>query len=393
MSGSPRPPIAFLSGGFRPFFLLGALQAAAAIGVFVPWYLGLLAPASLFAAPLWHAHELLFGFVPAVIAGFLTTAIPNWTKRPPLVGAPLAVLVGLWLAGRLAILVSARIGWLPTALVDGAFLVGLAAWAGREIVAGGDRRNLKTVAWVILLAVANGLFHWEVERWGRTIWSERLGLVAVLALILVVGGRVVPQFTANRLAGRGDARTLRRSAPLDVFAAWAAGVALVAWVVAGRHPEAAMPAGILLAVAGTANLVRLAGWRGLAFLGEPLLAVLHLGWLTTALGFLLAAAAEIRPDVVPSTAAIHLWTSGAIGLFTLAIMTRASRGHTGRPLVAGAPTTALYAFALIAATARVAVALRPEWTLVGLAIAGLAWIVAFLGFAVLHTPMLIRPRR
>ena len=286
MSVSPPPatsaPIPFLSGGFRPFFLFGALQAASTIAVFVPWYLGLVAPASHFPAPLWHAHELLFGFVPAVLAGFLTTAIPNWTKRPVLVGAPLAALVLLWLAGRAAVLASMKLGWFATAAIDVAFLVVVALWACREIVAAGDRRNLKTVAWVVLLAAANGLFHWEIERWGRTISAERIGLAAILALILLVGGRIVPQFTANRLAARGAAVEVRRSPPLDVFAAWASGAALIAWVAAGQWPAAGMPAAILLIVAGGANLARLAGWRSLATLAEPLLAVLHLGWAATA---------------------------------------------------------------------------------------------------------------
>ena len=389
---TPSPPIAFLSGGFRPFFLFGAIQAAVSLALFVPWYLGFVAPPSLFPAPLWHAHELLFGFVPAILAGFLTTAVPNWTKRPPLVGSPLAGLVLLWLAGRIALLVATKLGWLTTALVDVAFLVVLAAWAAREIVAAGDRRNLKVVAWVILLALANGLFHWELERWGRTIWAERLGLAAVLALILVVGGRVVPQFTANRLAARGDGLDLRRNPQLDVFAAWASGSALLVWMVAGRWPVTGTPAALLLAVAGLANLLRLSGWRGLSVIGEPIVAVLHLGWLATTIGFFFAAAAEVRPDLVPSAAAIHLWTTGAIGVFTLAIMTRASRGHTGRPLVAGGPTTALYTFILVAAAARVVVALRPDWTLPGLPVAGLAWIAAYLGFAGLHAGMLLRTR-
>lgn len=389
----PSAPIPFLSGGFRPFFLLGALQAAATIAVFVPWYLGLVAPASLFSAPTWHAHELLFGFVPAVLAGFLTTAIPNWTKRPALVGVPLAALVLLWFAGRAAVLASAGLGWIATTAIDVAFLVVVALWAGREIVTAGDRRNLKTVAWVVLLAAANGLFHWEIERWGRTIWAERIGLAAILALILLVGGRIVPQFTANRLAARSPVGDVRRNPSLDVFAAWASGAALVAWVVAGQWSATAIPAAILLAVAGVSNLARLSGWRGLATLGEPLLAVLHLGWATTALGFLVAAASELGPDVVPATGAVHLWTTGAIGLFTLAVMTRASRGHTGRSLVAGAATTALYLLVVIAAAARLVVALRPEWTLPGLATAGLAWIAAFLGFAMLHAGMLTQRRR
>jgi hypothetical protein len=191
---------AILSYGFRPFFLFGAVYGALAVLLWVPMLTGHLETASLFSPIDWHAHEMLFGFLPAIVTGFLLTAIPNWTGRLPVQGYPLLGLVVLWLAGRVAVWCSAEIGWMAAMALDCAFLLAVAAAAGIEIVAGRNWRNLKVLAPVLALFLANVLFHAEADIFGATDMSRRLALSAALVLIMIIGGRIIPSFTRNWLA-------------------------------------------------------------------------------------------------------------------------------------------------------------------------------------------------
>ncbi len=223
---------ALFTYGFRPFFLFGALHAALMVALWVPWHLGVISIPSAFPPVVWHSHELLFGFVPAVVAGFLLTATPNWTGRLPVVGWPLALLFGLWLAGRIAIAASAHLSPLAAAALALAFPLALAGVLGRELVAGRNWRNLKVLAGVAALALAQALFHYEAWRHGRSTYGDHLALAATLVLIMIVGGRIVPSFTTNWLKQNNPGPL---PAPFDRFdmAAMIVGVAaLGAWVAA-----------------------------------------------------------------------------------------------------------------------------------------------------------------
>jgi uncharacterized protein involved in response to NO len=373
---------AFLSYGFRPFFLGGALWAALAVLLWLPLYFGeFLLPTAL--RPLdWHVHEMIYGYVAAVIAGFLLTAIPNWTGRLPVNGGPLAALAALWLAGRLAILVSESIGPAVAATIDVAFLVALAAVAFREIVAGRNWRNLRVLGVVSLLIAGNVTFHLETVWRGFSEYGVRIGLAAIILLITLVGGRIVPSFTRNWLARRAPGRLPAPFGRFDALCMAVGAVALAGWV---ALPENII-AGLLLVAAGVLHAARLARWAGERTASDRLVLVLHLGYAFVPLGFVLAGGAAFS-SAVPPSAGIHAWGAGAIATMTLAVMTRASLGHTGHPLVATPGTQAIYALVIAAAALRIVAAFEPSLLLYHAA--ALAWIAAFGGFVVLYGPLLV----
>jgi uncharacterized protein involved in response to NO len=382
---------ALLSFGFRPFFLLGAVWAALAMALWVPMIAGRLALPTAFDPVSWHAHEFLFGYLSAIIAGFLLTAVPNWTGRLPVTGWPLAGLTALWIAGRAAIVFSAGLSPLAVAVADLAMVGVLALLLGREIVIGKNWRNLPVVGLLLLFCCANALFHWEAASgtYAAQGMGLRLGLAAVLMMIAVIGGRIVPSFTRNWLAKQSAGRL--PVPPMQGFDLVALGVllaGLLAWVVA----PFGFYTGLALTLAGLLHLARMMRWAGYRTVAEPLVAVLHLGYLFVPLGSLAGAAEIFGKGWVGAGSAQHLWMAGAIGLMTLAVMTRATLGHTGRALTAGGGTVAIYAALFLAVLARIAAGAWPEMTGVLHSLSGASWIAAFAGFSAIYGPMLLRPR-
>lgn len=383
---------AVLSFGFRPFFLLGALWAALAMALWVAMLTGKLALPTTFDPVTWHAHEFLFGYLGAIIAGFLLTAVPNWTGRLPVTGWPLAGLTAAWLAGRLAVTFSQGLPRLAVAVIDLALVAALAVLLGREIVVGRNWRNLPVVGLLVLFGCANALFHWEAARGGYAAQGMglRLGLGAVLMMIAVIGGRIVPSFTRNWLTKQGAGRL--PVPPMQRFDLAALGLllaALLAWVAAPLAPLT----GMALGLAGLVHLARMARWAGDRTLGEPLVLALHLGYVFVPLGALAGAVEILGPGWLGAGSAQHLWMAGALGLMTLAVMTRATLGHTGRALTAGRGTVAIYAAVICAALARIGAGAWPEAASPLHSLSGASWIAAFAGFAALYGPMLLRPRR
>jgi uncharacterized protein involved in response to NO len=374
---------ALFSYGFRPFFLGGALWSAVGVLLWVRQYFGEISlPVGMNVLD-WHAHEMLYGYVAAVIAGFLLTAIPNWTGRLPVCGWPLAGLALLWLAGRAAIFMSATIGVSAAAAIDISFLAALAAVALREIVAGRNWRNLRVLGVVGVLVLGNVVWHLELLRSGAGSYGPRIAIAAVVALITLVGGRIVPSFTHNWLVRMNPGRVPEPFSRFDVAAIAVGVIALASWIAIPSGPAV----GLGLMIAGALHAVRLARWAGDRTLSDRLVLVLHVAYAFVPLGFLLLGAALLWPQAVVASAGIHAWTAGAVGLMTLAVMTRASLGHTGRPLAASPATQLVYLCALLAALARIAAALG-GWTDL-LHVAGLAWIAAFGGFVVLYGPLLV----
>ena len=377
-----------LSGAFRPFFLLAAVWMAGSILVWVPFYMGHAALPTAFAPRDWHVHAMLFGGVPAIIAGFTLTAVSSWTGRPTIAGRPLAILVLIWLAGRIAVSVSALIGPIAAAAIDLAFPLALAATLGREVVLSGNWRHLRVVGLILLLALADAGFHVEAMERGLADVSIRAALSAVLMLILLMGGRITPAFTRNWLKMRGESRL---PAPFDRFDAVAmavSGLAFVSWTVAPVWTGTAL----VLAFAGVLTAARLTRWRGLATRSEPLLLVLHVAIATIAVGFVIEALAILWPEVIDPTAALHLWTAGSVGLTVLGVMTRVSRGHTGRPLKAGRLELAIYALVSFGALLRMAAPYTGGAYIHVLACAGILWAAAFLTFAIGYAGILAGPR-
>lgn len=377
---------ALFSYGFRPFFLLGAIHAAIAIPIWLLAFYGVIPFGTAFSSRDWHVHEMLYGYVPAVMTGFLLTAIPNWTGRLPLQGAPLAVLVLVWLAGRYAVTLSADIGWLGATLVDCAFLVLMAAAVAREIVAGKNWRNLKIVALLCLLAAANLGFHLEAHFERLAVYSTRLGIAVVLMLIMVIGGRVIPSFTRNWLLRQEPGRLPAPFGRFDIACLALSGASLALWIVT---PEA-QPTGVALCVAAALNLARLGRWAGYRTFPDRLVLVLHVGYAFVPLGFLLSGLSAF--GIMAPSAGIHAWTAGAIGIMTLAVMSRASLGHAGRALVASPALQGVYTAVSTAAFARICVGLHPSWNEALLYVAAFSWATAFLGFAFLYAPVLFLKR-
>lgn len=369
---------ALFRDGFRPFFLGAGVWAAAAVPLWLVIFQGDLSLPTAFGFLAWHAHEMIFGFAGAVVAGFLLTAIPNWTGRLPLRGLPLALLFSLWLAGRVAVAVSASLGALPAAVVDLAFPVVLLAVALREILVGRNWRNLPVMVALAGLILANALTHLQVLGLAEVgALGERLGIAVVVMLIALIGGRIVPSFTRNWLAKRGATALPRSFGRFDKLCLLVTLVALGTWAAAPERLTAA----VLLLAAGVLNLARLARWQGGRTLPEPLVWSLHLGFLWVPLGLLLLGLAVLLPAAVPPTAGLHALTAGAIGAMTLAVMTRATLGHSGRALAADRWTTAIYLAVFLAAALRVAAALAASAYLPLLHASGAFWTLAFGLFA------------
>jgi uncharacterized protein involved in response to NO len=389
LANPARTTPAFLSLGFRPFFLASGLWAAAALVVWIAMLTHGATLPSRFDPLAWHIHEMLFGFVMATIAGFLLTAIPNWTGRLPVRGLPLAILAGSWLLGRIACLFSAFCpAWLATS-ADLLFPILLAAAAAREIIAGRNWRNLVVLFPVAILGIANLLMHLEAN--GVAIppgLGWRLGLAAIIVLISIIGGRIVPSFTRNWMAKNSDAPPPASPGRFDLAALITLPIALAGWAFL---PDT-QAVGALLLLAAALHLWRLSRWRGLSTTAEPLLLVLHIGYAWLVLGVALLGLSVLGAAIPPS-AAIHALTAGAIGTMTLAVMTRATRGHAGRPLTADRPTILIFALVSLAAITRIAAALSTTWTMPLLIAAATLWIAAFVSFVVVYAPMLLLRRR
>ncbi len=378
---------AILGYGFRPFFLLAGIWAA---GSMILWIVALSGRITLPThLPMidWHVHALLFGFVPAVMAGFLMTAIPNWTGRLPVMGTPLAVLALVWILGRLVMLVSAETGPAVAAAIDIAFLGALSFVAAREVIAGRNWRNLKVLIPVSVLLIANIVFHVEALHGSAAFGlGTRLGLSATLFLIMLIGGRIIPSFTRNWLVQHNPGRLPTPFGLFDGVTLGVSLVALIAWIV---FPFS-IAAGAACACAALFQTVRLARWAGDRTLAEPLLLILHVAYAFVPIGFALTAAAAVAPATVAVTTAVHAWTAGAVGLMTLSMMIRATRGHTGQALTAPPATCLILGLILASASLRILAPYLPAGYLLSIQIAGTAWILGFGGFVLAYAPSLCR---
>lgn len=366
---------ALLNLGFRPFYLLAALFGAVAVVAWVAQLEGRLAGPALQAGVAWHAHEMVFGFALAVIAGFLLTAVRAWTGIATPSGIPLAALALLWIAARVAMWT----GPAPVALaLDGAFPFVLAAVLGRVLVRAGNRRNYFVIALLCALGALNVAFHA-----GYGLAAAKAALYLVLVLVMVMGGRVIPPFTGNALP---KARVTRR--PRVDVAAIAVSLAAFAADAAGAPAAAVAP---LALAAGALHLVRQSGWAPLATRGTPILWILHLSYAWIPAGFFLMTAGTL--GMAPAGAATHAFAAGAMGGLIIGMITRTALGHTGNPLVAGRAETVAYVLVHVAAAIRVIAALVPgPYYLEMLGASGLAWAGAFLLYAAAYAPRLLRPR-
>ena len=376
--------------GFRPFFLLAGVWALALVPVWVAMLLGLLPAPFWLTPPWWHAHEMLFGFVSAAIAGFLTTSVPVWTGTRALAGGRLAALVGLWLAGRVAM---ALCGLLPAPLVaavDVAFLPVLAAVLARPILARAQARNYGFVPILAALALANAAVHLQALGLGSGAAQVglRAGVWLVALLIVVIGGRIVPAFTRNALANAGIAAPVRSRPALDRLAIAATlGFAVVDLAV----PRSAW-SGAAALLAALAIFARMAGWQTRRTTFEPLVWSLHVGYLWLSVGFASLALADLGGPL-PWTSGLHALTVGAFGGMILAVTTRVALGHSGRALAAPRGIATAYGLVTLSALMRMlGPVVWPGAALQPIVVSGVLWAGAFAIFLRVYAPILTAPR-
>ncbi|ASY60800.1 NnrS family protein [Sinorhizobium sp. CCBAU 05631] len=379
-------PVLF-SYGFRPFFLGAAIWAVAAMALWMAALAGRLEIAASYGAHAWHAHEMLFGFAPAVLAGFLLTAVPNWTGRLPVSGWPLAGLFALWISGRMALLSPDVIGIPAAAAIDCLFLPALLLTCAREVIAGRKWKDLKVLAGLLALSLANACFHFAVVAGEHAHIAMRLGISAYVALVMIVGGRILPSFTRNWLNRFGRTDFPAPYNRFDTVAILAGVAALGAWTLV---PDDRVTAVVAFAAA-LLHTVRLARWRGWVTRPEMLLVILHVAYAFVPLG--LAAISFSALGLVEERSVMHVLTVGAIAAMMLGVMTRASRGHTGYPLTASRLTAVSYAAVLVSALLRPLAEMLPVIAMTLYAVSGSAWILAFALFCIEYGPILVRKRR
>jgi uncharacterized protein involved in response to NO len=380
----PTPParrFALWELGFRPFYLVGSAFAAVSILLWMLQVTGVLR-SSYLAGPIWHAHEMVFGFALAVIVGFLFTAGRNWTNQPTPTGRSLAALVLLWLAAR--VLVLTPLGWLAAA-ANVAFPLVAAACLAKPFVRARNRRNYFFVGLLALLGLASGFIHLaQLEVITAPAWAGlRIALDVVLFIVAVMAGRVIPMFTNNGIRGAGAVC----NASVEKAALGSVLVLLVADL-------AGSSGGLLAALAAAACIahsVRWALWRPWRTTAVPLVWVLHLAYCWVPIHLGLRAGAAL--GVVAASAATHALTVGAIGGLIIGMMTRTARGHTARPLQADRFDVACYGLVLLAGVARVLVPMVwPTTALVALQASAALWSAGFALYVVRYWPALTRAR-
>jgi uncharacterized protein involved in response to NO len=387
----PAPePFGLWGRGFRPFFLGLAIHGALALPLWLAIWLGALPAPGWLLPSWWHGHEMMFGLVAGAVAGFLLTASPVWTGGPVLQGRPLAALVALWVAGRVAFAAAGGLpAWLVAAL-DLAFLPAVALAVVRTLWGSAQYRNYGVVGIVVGLALANAAMHAEALHIvsgvaGRAL---RFAVDAVVVLLLVIGGRITPAFTQAGLRRAGIEQAVRSWPWLNALVIGSAAALAFVSLVAARTPLT----GVLATSAGLAAAARLAGWQTWHTRSDPLLWSLHAGSAWLVAGLLLVGASDLGAPV-PAAAGLHALPVGAMGGTILAVMTRVGLGHTGRPLTLPDPVVWCYALVHGATLVRVAAPFAAADTQRVLLLAsGVAWTAAFALFAVCYWPILTKPR-
>jgi len=376
--------------GFRPFFLLASVYAFAFLALWLAVLAGWLSPPAWLGPVRWHAHEMLFGFVAAAVAGFLLTSVPVWTGTAPVIGGRLAGLAGLWVAGRV---VMALAGLLPpalVALVDLAFFPALVAAIARPVLAAGRAHNYGFPVILLALFAANAATHLDANQltlgWAHT--ALRAAVYLVCLLVTVIGGRIIPAFTAAAFRRAGEPAEVRGIAWLDRLAV----PLLLVFFATDLATSGARPAGWAGLLAALVIALRMLGWQTRRTLRDPLLWSLHLGYAWLPVGFACLAAGDLLGGV-PSSIGLHALTAGAFGTMVLSVMSRVALGHTGRPLELHRSVVVAYLLVTAGALLRTAgPILLPGLGLSVVIASGVLWSAAFAVYLGVYWPILTRPR-
>lgn len=376
----------WLALAFRPFFLAGPVYVVLVLGYWIAYHAGLVLTPGYWEATAWHAHEMLFGFVTAIVAGFLLTASRNWAGTRGVHGGTLLSLVLLWVSGRLGIHFSDVLPRFFPAALDLAFLPYLALLVCLTLAKGAKRMNYVFVFWLLVLSAANGLMHVDALGLGQDTARKGylLAVNTMTVIMTLLGGRVIPMFTQNAVPGV----QMRKYRSLEVLAMGSVIFYLISDLF---FTESALPM-VAALVAGVVGLVRLWGWRPLSTRGRPILWVLHVGYALLAVGLVVRG---LSYSIFPlrSSVSLHLLTSGAMGTLILGMISRVALGHTGRPIIASSTTVAAYYLVIVGAVLRAA---APIWLATfyvpAFSLAGVIWAAGFALYALDYWKILIGPR-
>ena len=378
-----------LQNSFRSFFIVAGIWATLAVPFWILNYFGLLIVADNFDILLWHQHEMLYGFIAAAITGFILTAIPNWTGRLPIKNKPLGFLVFLWIVGRIGFLTISIFGAKVVALMDLPFLIVLVLVILREIVSGKNWRNLPVIILISLFTLGNILVHLQLL---DVIESAELGIrlsIFVLSILLaLIGGRIVPNFTRNWLSQNQVNRFPSGAGIFDKVCLVSLVVFVIAQIITPYHQLTSL----LSLLAGLLHGIRLIRWKVWLTLSEPLIWILHVGYMWLSVALVLIGLAGLT-DFVPYTSSYHALTIGAFSTMILGVMTRVSLGHTGRTLKATFGTTTIYVFITIASVLRVSESFLNDSRNLILSFSGIFWTLSFALFVFIYFPILTQPRK
>lgn len=377
------------SYGFRPFFLLAGCYAVIAMLAWLAIYSGGAAAVGPVPGHLWHGHEMLFGFAGAAIAGFMLTAVPSWTGQRGFAGWPLVLLTIIWLAGRVAFATAGQIPAVALLVGELLFMPALALMIAPALL---RARNRNTPLLLVLLAfwILDAIFLFAVLRDDMLSATNALrsGIDLILVLITIIGGRIVPSFTSNALKQRGIRAPLRTSKIVDRLTIGS----MIALLIAGLISPHPLATAVIAGIACLAQLVRISGWQSWRCLSDPLVVILHAGylWLPVALAL---KSLHLGIGIAWAAHWVHAAGAGAAGTMILAVMSRAALGHTGRPLAAGKPVTVAYMLLTLAVLVRTfGPALLPIGYAAVVSTAAFLWSAAFLVFVLVYAPILTRPR-
>jgi uncharacterized protein involved in response to NO len=375
--------------GFRPFFLLAGIYAAVGMLVWLWAYIAGWSPLWSLPPQLWHSHEMLFGFIAAAVAGFVLTAVPSWTGSRGFAGAPLIALVMLWFAGRIAFAFFDAIPLAIVILAEVLFLPAVIVTIAPSLF---RTRNRNVVLLLVIAAFwAADLVFLHAVRSGDIAAASaalRVGVDVILFLLTIIAGRIVPSFTANALRRQGMEVSLRSTK----FVERGVLVAMLAYIAVDVFPANRMLIVAVSAIAAALHFVRMSGWHSLKSRHDPIVWILHIAYLWLPLGLALRAV-FLSGGYVWAAFWQHALVAGAAATMILAIMTRASLGHTGRPLVVAPVTTVAYVSLALAIAVRVfGPALLPVSYMTNVVVAGCLWVLAFTLFAIVYAPILLGPR-
>jgi uncharacterized protein involved in response to NO len=383
------PRFALFDYGFRPFFLLSGCYALLVVPLWLYRFAHASTPFGALPGMYWHSHEMLYGFVLAAVAGFLLTAVPSWTGSRGFAGRPLIAAVCLWIAGRVAMSAVGAVPFWLTAAAELSLIPFLLVLLAPPIFRSANR-NAPLLVVLTVLWLIDGAFLVALERGDAVLaaGATRLAIDFVLILVTVIGGRIVPAFTANALRQRGETVTTITRPAVEYTVI---GAMVVIAIVDAFSPESAL-SGYVAAFAALAHIVRLGGWRSFRTRGEPILWVLHVAYAWLPIGLALKAC-SLLAGADWAMKWQHALTTGVFATMILAVMTRASLGHTGRPLAL--PRAIAYAYVLLTASTVLRVfgiTLLPGHYLLAVSASGLAWVLCFGIFVAVYAPILIGPR-